>query len=185
MPVQKKLKLLREREAEYQDKVRQQVTAWFDQFDENGDGQLQREELRALLTHLNPERPPSDDNLDFLIEKATEVNTFSLQMKGNKNGAVSWHDTRATVARYADYCKDEAYLDAIFKEFDTDGNGELDSNELHPFLSRIAPEGCIVEEADLRYVFEACDPNGDGVIVRTARLSGSWAHATASACTCL
>ena len=69
----KKLKKLRQREAERQVRIQAEVEGWFDRFDENGDGRLQRDELRALLTWLHPSRPPTEENLDYLIEKATAV----------------------------------------------------------------------------------------------------------------
>ena len=166
MPQAKKLKLLRQREEERQAKVHAQVTGWFEKFDENGDGLLQREELRALLTHLNPSRPPTDANLDWLLIKATEISTHTMKLRGDKNGAVAFHDARATVMRYHDHCKDQAYLDAIFKQYDTDGNGELDGDELPGLLQRIAPEGCEVDDADVRFVLETCDLDGNGVITR-------------------
>ena len=87
MPAAKKLKLLREREAERNQKIREEVEGWFTKFDTNGDGKLQRDELRALLTHLNPHRPPTDENLDFLIQKATAIVTFSMSLPGDKNGS--------------------------------------------------------------------------------------------------
>ena len=144
MPQHKKVKLLREREAERTRKMHAEVTSWFEMFDENGDGVLQRDELRALLTHLNPKRPPSEDNLDWLIEHATAVKTYSMNLPGDKNGDVTFHDTRATVMRYHEYCKDQAYLDAVFRKYDVNGNGELDEEELVEFLQKVAPEGCEV-----------------------------------------
>ena len=165
-PAAKKLKMLREREARRNAKIVQEVQSWFEQFDINGDGMLQRDELRALLTHLNPYRPPTEDNLSWLLEKATEIRAASLKIPGNKDGAVSLHQARATVTRYHEYCKDQAYLDAVFRKFDADGSGTLDEGELLPLLQRVAPEGCIVDDSDVAYVLEACDVDGDGVISR-------------------
>ena len=41
--------MLREQWAEQQAKMYAEVSQWFELFDENGDGQFQRHELRALL----------------------------------------------------------------------------------------------------------------------------------------
>lgn len=43
-PAAKKLKELRQREAERQRRIQVQVETWFEKFDENGDGKLQRTE---------------------------------------------------------------------------------------------------------------------------------------------
>jgi len=166
MPQAKKLKMLREQWAEQQAKMHAEVSQWFELFDENGDGQLQRHELRALLTHLNPQRAPSEANLDWLVEKATAIETHTMIIHGNRHGAVGFHELRETVMRYSDYCKDEAYLDAIFKEFDDDGNEELDEDELLGLLQKVAPEGCEADAADVQFVMETCDLDGNGVITR-------------------
>jgi hypothetical protein len=130
MPFAKKLKLLREREAMVQEKIRVEVQAWFDQFDTNCDSQLERDELRALLTHLHPLRPPNEKNLDKLIYDATAVKTHTMHLPGNKNGTVGFHSARETVQAYAEHCKDEEYLDSIFDQFDTNGDAELDELEV-------------------------------------------------------
>jgi len=166
MPAAKKLKLLREREAERNQKIKEEVEGWFKVFDTNGDGKLQRDELRALLTHLNPHRPPTEENLDFLIQKATAIETYSMSLPGNKNGDITFHAARPTVMRYHEYARDQAYLDAVFARFDVDGNGTLDEEELRQLLEAVAPEGCDVDDADVQYVFESCDEDGDGVISR-------------------
>jgi len=143
-----------------------QIEGWMSKFDINGDRLLQRPELAALLEYLHPERAPDEATLDFLIEKATAIESFSMRIAGNKNGAVSWHELRPTVARYHDYCKDQQYLDAVFRRFDVDASGTLDEAELPALLRAVAPSGCPVEDADVQYVFEKCDANGDGLISR-------------------
>ena len=112
MPAAKKLKMLREREAAQTAKMRQQVEGWMEQFDTNGDGKLQRDELRALLTHLRPLRPPTEENLDELIKKATAIETSTLKLPGRADADIGFHDVRQTVLRYHEYCKDQAYLDS-------------------------------------------------------------------------
>jgi calcium-binding protein CML len=166
MPQAKKLQLLREREAARNAKMKAEVDQWFERFDTNGDGKLQRDELRALLTHLIPSRPPTEANLDELIEKATAVETFSMHLPGNKSGDVAYRDTRTTVMRYYEFVKNQNYLDGVFRRYDLDGNGTLDEDELLEFLKAVAPEGCEVDDADVAYVMEVGDTDGDGVISR-------------------
>ena len=151
---------------------------WFNQFDENGDGRLQRDELRALLTWLHPSRPPTEQNLDFLITKATAIESSSLTIPGNKDGDVSWHDVRPCVLDYGDYCKDQSYIDSVFQRFDSDLSGELDAEELLQLLRSIAPEEISVDMTDVEYVLQQFDLNSDGVIDRDELLPmlAKWAH---------
>lgn len=177
-PAAKKLKQLRLREAERLKRVQVQVESWFDQFDENGDGRLQRDELRALLTWIHPSRPPTEENLDYLIQKATAVVSSSLKIPGNKHGSVGWYEIRATVLQYGDYVKDQKYIDSIFRRYDVDENGTLDKDELLELLTAVAPEGCEADEMDVEFVMEHFDRDKDGNIARDELLPmlGKWAQ---------
>lgn len=177
-PAAKKLKALRQREAERRARTHAQVEAWFEEFDENKDGKLQRDELRALLAWLHPSRPPSEKNLDYLIERATAVESHTMRLSGNKDGSVAWHDARQTVLWYADYCKDQSYIDSVFRRFDDDNSGTLEASELINVLRAVAPEGLAVDEADVTYVLEQFDDNADGVIDRKELLPmlAKWAQ---------
>lgn len=165
-PQAKKLAALRLAEAQRKARLDAEVAGWMEEFDLNRDSLLQRDELRALLTHLHPERPPTEETLDFLIERATAIESYSMRIKGNPNGDVSWHEVRPTVVRFHEYCKDQKYLDAIFRRFDADNNGTFDPSELPALLRAVAPSDCTVTDADVAYIFEQCDENHDGVISR-------------------
>ena len=165
-PQAKKLAQLRQQEEERREKLAAEIDSWFKQFDFNQDGKLQREELRALLAHLEPERPATEENLDFLLEKATAIETYTMRIAGDKNGAVSWHEARKTVELYHEYCRDQKYLDSVFERFDYDKNGTLDLQELPALLQEVAPPGATVDISDAEFIMEQCDANGDGVISR-------------------
>eukprot|EP00966_Prymnesium_polylepis_P257350 5945079-Prymnesium_polylepis.1 len=51
------------------------VSAWFTTFDKNKSGVLERDQLKALLEHLNPGTSPDDAALDMLMQKATAIDT--------------------------------------------------------------------------------------------------------------
>ena len=177
-PAAKKLKALRQREAERQMRIQSQIEGWFEEFDTNKDGKLQREELRALLTFLHPSRPPTEQNLDYLVERATAVESSSTRIPGNKNGVVGWHDLRQVVLWYGDYCKDQSYIDSIYTRYDVDGSGKLESTEIFTLLRAVAPEECAVDEADVRYILESFDTDKNGVIDRDELLPmlAKWAQ---------
>lgn len=96
---------------------------------------------------------------DFLIEKATAIETHSLRVKGNKHGDIGWHDARETVARYTDYCKDQEYIDGVFSKYDSNDDGWLDREDLLQLLGAMAPIECTdsVDETDVAYILEQCD----------------------------
>ena len=109
-----------EAHAQRQEKLRAQLEEWFQKFDANGDGQFQRDELRQLLIFLYPNNPaPAEETIDLLIERATAIETASLKVRGNKDGAVSRNELLETVLRYRDHIAEQQYLDKFFDEYDT------------------------------------------------------------------
>jgi len=171
----KRAEALAKKRAERENQIKQQLTGWFELFDTDGNGVLDREELRALLTHLQPNHPPTDVALDFLIEKATAIDTYSMHIKGDRNGTISWDATKETVVRYRDYVRDQVWIDAVFTKHDIDGSGELEAPELLPLLRELAPDADVTE-GDVRYVLNECDADGNGAVSREELLPmvSSW-----------
>ena len=90
----KRADLLRKKREEREIALREQVNKWFEMFDTDGSGSLDREELRQLLVYVQPNYPPTEAALDFLLEKATEIDTYSMHVKGDVNGTVTWGATK-------------------------------------------------------------------------------------------
>ena len=54
------------------------LNEWFQKFDTDKSGDLNRHELKQLLVHAHPDAPePSEEMLDMLIERATAVESGS------------------------------------------------------------------------------------------------------------
>ena len=59
--------------------------------DSQRNGKLCREELKALLKYLLPDRTPSEKTIDFLMVKATEISTYSIHIRcGNDRALVGY-----------------------------------------------------------------------------------------------
>ena len=133
------------------------VDEWFAKYDEDNNGYLDRDELTALLVHLHPGTPPPDASLvDELIEKARGSTTEA----GATRAAL-----RKVVRRYASYASNQKWIDDLFKKFDADGSGFFEQDELTALLKDTSPDG-VVTAKDVAYIWEQCDPNGDGKISR-------------------
>ena len=63
----KRAKALTAKKRQLENDVKVQVDRWFGRFDKDGSASLDKEELKELLTHLHPERPPSDEVLIMLM----------------------------------------------------------------------------------------------------------------------
>ena len=62
-----------------------QLDGWFLQFDSNGDQQFNRDELSALLAHLNPGAPPTSEVIDLVMRFATGV--YGMRLDGTSPAA--------------------------------------------------------------------------------------------------
>lgn len=131
-------------------------------------GSFQRDELRELLVYLFPNNTaPAEETIDLLMIRATEIETSSLKVRGNKDGAVSRNELLETVLRYRDHIAEEKYLNGFFEEYDKDNSGTFDASELLALLKACAPEGLEVDAGDADYVLELCDSNHNGLIDRS------------------
>lgn len=111
-----------------------QVGEWFSQFDEDGNKQLDRNELGKLLAHLHPDTPVEDEALDFVIKKATQIVSPSLTIEGSPDGSIPMDSAVKTVTRYSSYLTNKHRLDTLLKRFDSSGNGKLEISELGALL---------------------------------------------------
>ena len=64
----KRAKALAAKKRQHEADLLVQVDAWFTKFDTDGSASLEREELRALLSHLHPSAPITDDTLAMLMD---------------------------------------------------------------------------------------------------------------------
>ena len=126
-----------------------QIQAWLKRFDLNRSGALEREELAALLTHLHPEKPPDSKALDLLIEKATEVRTYSMNMRGDRNGRVYPEKLFKVVGTYAAY----VLADSAFARLDH-GTGVMLLKDLPALVSeaRAAADGASTRDDEVSFV---------------------------------
>jgi len=88
------------------------VTTWFQEFDTNGSGVLERGQLGELLTALAPDSPPDEQALDLLMKKAVEVD---LNGDGIPDTAgISRSSVLKVVAKYKAYAKEQRFIDDVF-----------------------------------------------------------------------
>ena len=104
-------------------RMQAQLDEWFANFDANGDQQFNRDELSALLAHLNPGAPPSSDTLDTIMRDATGVYGPATRpsgvydttgrktvLSGDVNGLVHRDKLGPTVKKYSAYVKEQVRL---------------------------------------------------------------------------
>lgn len=104
--------------------------------------------------------------LDRLIERSTAIESSSLQLPGNKDGAVSRMAAEKTVQRYNTYVRQKKKLGEIFRTYDTDQSGKLERAEALRMMNEIAARTRSLQhvkanQADLDLLLERTDMDGD------------------------
>jgi len=145
------------------------VDKWFEKFDTNGSGVLERDQLKALFTSLNPSgEEPGNEAIDMAMEKAISLDTTG-DGKADTMG-ISRHSAEIVVDKYSNYMKEKTVLDAVFKEFDYNNSGILEPDQLLGLLNKVSPDTTVGDE-DVEYILSECDKDGKGGISRSEVLS--------------
>jgi len=104
--------------------------------------------------------------LDTLIERATAVESYSLSLRGSKDGTVSRLAAEKTIQRHDAYVRQKAMLDDIFTKHDADESGKLDREEVLSMMNEIMSKTAgfahiVATEGDVEYLMATCDEDGD------------------------
>eukprot|EP00327_Prymnesium_parvum_P007506 CAMPEP_0182816602 /NCGR_PEP_ID=MMETSP0006_2-20121128/11023_1 /TAXON_ID=97485 /ORGANISM="Prymnesium parvum, Strain Texoma1" /LENGTH=465 /DNA_ID=CAMNT_0024942901 /DNA_START=266 /DNA_END=1663 /DNA_ORIENTATION=+ len=142
-----------------------EVESWFRDFDWNRSNKLEKDELMALLKHLNPRHEPTPEAIDYLITKATEISTYSMHLKGDANSGVDRGNIRMVLKQYRAHIREQEYIDAIFRKHDRDNRGKLNRKELLSLLNDAVP-GSSADDEDVDFILAKCDLNKDRMIDR-------------------
>ena len=156
---QKRSDAMRAKKKQREEELKAQVEGWFDKFDVDNSQTLERDELKQLLTHLNPDCPPDESILKLLMSKNRESTA----------GVITKENVVRTVQKFNTYLRDKETLDRLFEQFDNDRSGVLEPAELLPLLKTWAP-AVLASEDDVFFVLEHCDLDGDGMIERSELL---------------
>jgi len=119
----------------------------FDQFDQNGDGNITKEECIAALK-LNKLYPQEAERMAEEIFKASDDNNDNM---------IQYNEFKNAMARHG-LSQDEYRMHAIFTALDTNRDGFISIAELTSCL----PEGNDVETSEVIEAFKKADENKDG-----------------------
>lgn len=117
----------------------------FREFDLNGDGFIQRDELRAVMVKMG--QSPTDDELNAMFEAAD----------ADKDGNIDFHEF-LTIARANPL---SLSLRAVFEELDVDGDGHITRSELRTAFQKM---GHALNDQEIKAIYLQVDTNKDGKI---------------------
>ena len=121
----------------------------FKQYDTDGGGSIDAQELRALMASLG--QTPSDEELKKMIDAAD----------ADGNGTVDFAEFAALMAHKMHEEKSDQTIKKAFEVFDADKSGFIDSNELKRILANL---GEAVTSQQVSAMISKVDENGDGNI---------------------
>ena len=148
-------------EMEKVDVTEKQLVTLFRQFDASGDGFVDLGELQTALARVGQPVSPA------------EAQQILTQVDENGDGQISFEEFRQLTSilnLQADeqVSISEAQLTALFREFDTSGDGFIDLGELQAALAKI---GQPVSPTEAQQILTQVDENGDGQVTRRVSLS--------------
>ncbi|CAI4229409.1 unnamed protein product [Auanema sp. JU1783] len=117
----------------------------FREFDLNGDGYIQKEELLSVMQRMG--QSPTDDELEAMLNAADK----------DQDGRIDFEEF-LTVA-YANPLS--LSLRAVFEELDVDGDGYITRSELRTAFQRM---GHSLTDQDIKAIYKHVDSNNDGKI---------------------
>lgn len=123
----------------------------FKMFDKNGDGAIDKSELRTVMASLGMN--PTQREVEEMVREADTVNA---------DGLIEFEEFVAFMKnRKKDKATEEAELREAFAVFDKNGDGTIERAELMKVMTELG-EKLTAEEVD--EMIREVDENGDGVI---------------------
>lgn len=126
----------------------------YDQLDKDGNGTLDREELKQLMQELH-NKSVNDDEVEYLMVKFDTSNNGGIERKEMEKMLFQWQT----------YVQALPEVEAFFTKYDTDGSGRIEPDELKKLLTELN-EGNVVTDEDVAWVMERADVTGNGAITK-------------------
>uniref|UniRef100_A0A915A4Y5 EF-hand domain-containing protein n=1 Tax=Parascaris univalens TaxID=6257 RepID=A0A915A4Y5_PARUN len=117
----------------------------FKEFDLNGDGYIQKDELKSVMIKMG--QCPTDDELNAMFSAADK----------DHDGNIDFNEF-LTIAHANPL---SLSLKAVFEELDVDGDGCITRSELRTAFQRM---GHTLSDTDIKAIYKHVDANNDGKI---------------------
>merc|ERR1719458_680645 len=132
------------------------VKAAFKSWDSDGDGEISFKELQSAVQRSGQRLSEEDINAIFVVGDADQNGSIDLQ----EFMAMMMPQSSDVVAKFRAIRKTVKDVQNAFKQFDRDGDGSIDKNELSQGLSQAGN----FTKQDIDTLFAAGDVDGDGAI---------------------
>eukprot|EP00927_Polykrikos_kofoidii_P049399 TRINITY_DN43461_c0_g1_i2.p1 TRINITY_DN43461_c0_g1~~TRINITY_DN43461_c0_g1_i2.p1 ORF type:complete len:506 (+),score=106.23 TRINITY_DN43461_c0_g1_i2:274-1791(+) len=120
----------------------------FQSLDQNGDGKISEEELKAALTQAGVKIAQDD------------IHNLMTELQGEENGSLDYSEFLAVAMPKAAYCEEDVCWSA-FCLFDRNGDGKIEPAEV---MEVVNANEEVMTARDLEELFAEVDGDGDGTI---------------------
>lgn len=136
---------------------REEARVMFDTYDDDASGVLTRLQLRRMMEDMANGEPVSVAEVSYVL--ATVDKGFD-----DKEG-IGPDDIGYAIAMWKCMSSQQASIDAKFEEFDADNTGTLSKHQVRQLLTNLNDD-VPVSDAEVKWVIEAADIEGDGHLTR-------------------
>jgi len=142
------------------EEVESKMTKLFNQYDTNGSGKLEKDQVQNLLTDMDfstPEgTPPSDEELNFILKIADRSGDGCMDRSELQTALIVWKT----------FTKGREQLEETLKKYDKSETGKLEKPELKAYLTELN-DGKEPSDEEVDWVLSEADFMGDGAIHTT------------------
>mmetsp|Transcript_22868 Transcript_22868/g.43022 ORF Transcript_22868/g.43022 Transcript_22868/m.43022 type:complete len:214 (-) Transcript_22868:142-783(-) len=152
---------------EYEHKVK--LNKIIKQYDTNGTGKLEREQVVKLLTDTDsstpPGTPPSEDQVNFLLKMYDRAGDDSINAEELEELLTCWQT----------FTEHRTLFETKLEKFDASKTGKLSQDELKAYLTDLNG-GIDVGEAEVDWVMKEADVMNDGELgnMEIVRATSLW-----------
>mmetsp|Transcript_38254 Transcript_38254/g.69265 ORF Transcript_38254/g.69265 Transcript_38254/m.69265 type:complete len:198 (+) Transcript_38254:91-684(+) len=139
-----------------------EIQGLFERFDSTKTGVLDREEVRSLLAAFHEGKPPTEDELTFVMKttghRDRSTPNFEIACSELMDAINCW---KCYLSQFED---EHSMGSSLFAKYDSDKTGKLDSKQLKGLLAEM--NGAPVSDIDLEWVLGRADVLRDGQIAK-------------------
>mmetsp|Transcript_39393 Transcript_39393/g.108537 ORF Transcript_39393/g.108537 Transcript_39393/m.108537 type:complete len:209 (+) Transcript_39393:109-735(+) len=141
----------------------EKVQKLFEKYDASGNGKLDQEEIRKLLTELDGVTKagvePTDEEMDMVLKVADQ----------EEDNCINQKELGRAINVWTCWIKKKDLYEERMKTYDKNGTGTLNKAELKEFLMSLN-DGKAVSDEEVEWVMAEADIVGDGQISKTELL---------------
>lgn len=127
---------------------------WISQFDQDGSNALDRDEFKKLMTYMNDNKEPTEEEVTKVFRKSDLKKTGDLDLD----------EVVAAVAKWKSMMNEQEFFTNLFVKFDVDQSGHIDKTELTALLTDLNESSEPPSEEEVGDIIMRVDQDSNAVL---------------------